>query len=385
MSQIRTLSGLSSIIRGLSLQPISCGFYVHRWYHSKSPRKEVVPPLAFAFDIDGVLVRGSEAIPAAKRALAILEGDNPTGNKIPYILLTNGGGTSEEDRCKTLTSILGYKIDAKQFIQSHTIIKTIAKKYANRPVLVLGGRHDEVRKVAEGYGLVRAYTTLDILAWNAAVWPFHDLTESERQSTKPVDFSQTPIAAAFVFHDPRNWALDIQILCDVFQSDGIIGGPYGAGLAVDAQPGKPQHPELIFCNPDLLWKSNFERPRLGQGGFRIAFQAVYKAVTGSEYPYVQFGKPTEATYHFTKQVLHARFTELYGHVADGLPRVYMVGDNPESDIAGANAAGWPSVLVHTGVYDPHQGPPTHTPTHQASDVEEAVMWAIQQEFKADVN
>lgn len=131
------------------------------------------------------------------------------------------------------------------------------------------------------------------------VWPFHDLTESERQSTKvcylpphrwsailtievwyscpqPVDFSQTPIAAVFVFHDPRNWALDIQILCDVFQSDGIIGGPYGAGLAVDAQPGKPQHPELIFCNPDLLWKSNFERPRLGQGGFRIAFQAVYK-------------------------------------------------------------------------------------------------------------
>lgn len=56
-----------------------------------------------------------------------------------------------------------------------------------------------------------------------------------------------------------------------------------------------------------------------------------------------------------------------------------------TDIAGANAAGWPSVLVHTGVYDPHQGPPTHTPTHQASDVEEAVMWAIQQEFKADVN
>lgn len=35
-------------------------------------------------------------------------------------------------------------------MQSHTILKTIAKKYANRPVLVLGGRTDEVRKVAEG-------------------------------------------------------------------------------------------------------------------------------------------------------------------------------------------------------------------------------------------
>jgi hypothetical protein len=34
--------------------------------------------------------------------------------------------------------------------------------------------------------------------------------------------------------------------------------------------------ELIFCNPDLLWRSEFPRPRLGQGAFREAFQAVFK-------------------------------------------------------------------------------------------------------------
>lgn len=48
-----------------------------------------------------------------------------------------------------------------------------------------------------------------------------------------------------------------------------------------------------------------------------------------------------------------------------------------SDIAGANAADWSSVLVRTGVYDPEQGPPTHRPTHIAEDVEEAVDWAIE--------
>lgn len=52
-----------------------------------------------------------------------------------------------------------------------------------------------------------------------------------------------------------------------------------------------------------------------------------------------------------------------------------------SDIAGANAAGWNSVLVHTGVYDPTRGPPAHTPTQQASDVEQAVRWAIDREVK----
>ena len=29
----------------------------------------------------------------------------------------------------------------------------------------------------------------------------------------------------------------------------------------------------------------------------------------------------------------------------------MIGDNPESDIAGANAKGWTSILVKTGVFD----------------------------------
>lgn len=54
---------------------------------------------------------------------------------------------------------------------------------------------------------------------------------------------------------------------------------------------------------------------------------------------------------------------------------------PSSDIAGANAAQWNSVLVHTGVYDPSQGPPSHKPTQEADDVEQAVKWAIDLELK----
>lgn len=58
-------------------------------------------------------------------------------------------------------------------------------------------------------------------------------------------------------------------------------------------------------------------------------------------------------------------------------------DNPESDIAGANGAGWSSVLVKTGVFDPSQGPPPHLPTHYGEDVEEAVTWAIEREINGN--
>jgi ribonucleotide monophosphatase NagD (HAD superfamily) len=60
---------------------------------------------AFAFDIDGVLMLGSNAIPAGARALKILH-----ERKIPFILLTNGGGKLEPDRVAELSHHLGVNV-----------------------------------------------------------------------------------------------------------------------------------------------------------------------------------------------------------------------------------------------------------------------------------
>ncbi|KAF8170279.1 HAD-like domain-containing protein [Mycena galopus ATCC 62051] len=332
------------------------------------------PPLAFVFDIDGVLIRGEDVLPPAKRALLMLEGGNPFNIKLPYILLTNGGGVSEPERCEKLSTKLGFEIHPRQYIQAHTILNLMAPQYTNTPVLVLGGKLGQVREVAASYGFNKAYTSHDVLAWNPSVWPFHQLTDTERAATKEVDFSQTPISAVFVFHDPRNWALDVQVICDVIQSAGVIGGPY---VPLDKQTNPVK---LVFCNPDLIWRSDFDRPRLGQGAFKAAFQSVFKELTGSEYPYTQFGKPTHATYDFATHVLRTHLQDLPGRGFDSaLPPIYMVGDNPESDIAGANGAGWESILVKTGVFA--GGRSTHEPTHYAEDVEEAVRWAIAREMK----
>lgn len=42
--------------------------------------------MAFAFDIDGVLVHGDRLIPEGRKALEILNGENELGIKIPHIL-----------------------------------------------------------------------------------------------------------------------------------------------------------------------------------------------------------------------------------------------------------------------------------------------------------
>ena len=87
------------------------------------------------------------------------------------------------------------------------------------------------------------------------------------------------LAAIFVFHDPRNWALDTQVALDVVRAGGVLGAPYrddfarpsSAGMSADNAPV-----ELVFCNPDLIWTNDFPQPRLGQGAFREAFMAVCK-------------------------------------------------------------------------------------------------------------
>ncbi|KAG1742109.1 HAD-like domain-containing protein [Suillus lakei] len=313
---------------------------------------------------DGVLIRGKDPLPAAKEALSILDGNNKLSLKIPFIPLTNGGGVSEEERCRKLSSQLGVQINPDQFIQAHTVLKSVVHKYADVPVLVLGGKGDTLRRVAEGKSILplifslgthcklsATFIVLTRSCYFPRIWPFHDLTHEERASVRPTDFSKIRFSAIFVFHDPRNWALDTQIMCDVIQ--GIIEASHA-------------------CN-------HTRKP-------------IDLSLTGSTYPYIQFGKPTEATYKFAGMMLQHRLQGV------SKPSLYMIGgtyitildldvtlnlivaaDNPESDIAGANAAGWKSILVHTGVYDPHRGPPSHPPTHQAEDVAEAVHWALEEE------
>jgi len=146
-----------------------------------------------------------------------------------------------------------------------------------------------------------------------------------------------------------------------------------------------------------LWKNEWEGPRFGQGGFRKAWEGVWSHVKKNQKDPVitQFGKPTTETYRFAAEMLRGISDQLdvelrvgSGDDVERLGRsssnIYMIGDNPESDIAGANLARWNSVLVHTGVHDPRHRPSlpkSKTPTFEAKDVEEAVRLAIREEIK----
>lgn len=99
------------------------------------------------------------------------------------------------------------------------------------------------------------------------------------------------------------------------------------------------------------------------------------------------GKPTHTTYEYAEDAIKQYRRKISAGSLTKLTElrtIYMIGDNPKSDIAGANAANtvsrfeWKSVLLESGVYTPGSIP-EHKPTAIKADVKEAVKWIIEQE------
>lgn len=302
---------------------------------------EAAKNMAFAFDIDGVLAHGNEPIEEAKEALKMLNGDNELGIKIPYILLTNGGGKTEAARCQQLSELLEAPISTDQFIQSHTPMQALAEYYET--VLVCGGEGQKIREVAENYGFKNVVHPKDILAWDPTVSPWGTFTEEDRAEAKPRDFSRVKFDAILIFADSRDYATDMQLVIDLLLAED------GKMLTRAKDPVASRIP-VYFSQGDLVFPTNHRGPpRLTQGSFRIAIEAQYKALTGVDLERVVYGKPERATYTYADEVLRSWMEQI--HNESRLPQnVYMVGDNPASDICGGNMYGWNTCLVRTGVF-----------------------------------
>ncbi|KAA8648660.1 hypothetical protein EYZ11_010817 [Aspergillus tanneri] len=330
--------------------------------------------MAFAFDIDGVLAHGNEPIEEAKEALKMLNGDNELGIKIPYILLTNGGGKTEEARCQQLSEILEVPISTDQFIQSHTPMQALSEYYDT--VLVCGGEGQKIREVAENYGFKNVVHPKDILAWDPTVSPWRFFSDEDRAEAKPRDFSKIKFDAILVFADSRDYATDMQLIIDLLLAED------GKMLTRAKDPVSSRIP-VYFSQGDLVFPTDHKGPpRLTQGAFRIGIEAQYKALTGVDLERVVYGKPERATYTYADEVLRSWMEQI--HNENRLPQnVYMVGDNPASDICGGNMYGWNTCLVRTGVF---QGAVTDNDTNNPANfgvfnnVLEAVKAAVRKEL-----
>ncbi|KAL8877459.1 MAG: hypothetical protein Q9198_004531 [Flavoplaca austrocitrina] len=345
---------------------------------------------AFAFDIDGVLLRGKDPVPNATKALRFLHQLH-----LPFVFITNGGGRLETDRIKELEELLDVQLDPSVLVQTHSPFAAL-DDFKGKTNLVVGGESNACREVASSYGFDHVITPCDIYAAYPDVWPFSDnLSGYHRANARalrsPILFppsakNLTIDGGIFVFSDSKDWGLDAQLIIDLLLSHkGVLGTRSSLngnsslenyGYQQDGQP------PLFFSNPDLLWSTSFGLPRLGQGGFGAMLEGIWTKVTqgpkkGVKLQSQAVGKPSQTTFQLAEQHL-LRQREI--NCATPLKTVYMVGDNPESDILGAKAyrspfnTVWKTLLVQTGMFSGTHS--TSNPDAVVAGAYEAVLWAL---------
>jgi len=350
------------------------------------PVDERTGTIAFAFDIDGVLVRSKDPLPGATEAISMLQ---KLG--VPFIFLTNGGGKTEEDHVTLLAKRLELELSAEQFVQAHTPFRDLIPQLQHKNVLVLGGTYDSMRLVAEDYGFKHVYTTSDIYRSFPNIYPFDELTsEYHKSAGREVELDSAgmlQISAILIWSSPRDWGTDLQFMLDLLLSHqgfvNTISSLNGNKSLPNNGYGQDGQPSIYWCNPDLTWATSHPLPRVAQGSFRAALQGIWLSQTGLDHipNETTVGKPTKATYLYGEKTLVAYNNKVNDEDTPQIEIVYMVGDNPASDIQGANSFvsprgfEWKSILVESGVHVAGTSP-AHSPTHIVADVLEAVNLAI---------
>ena len=237
------------------------------------------------FDSDGVLARWPSAVPEAPEAVARL---NSLGK--PYFVLTNDASALPETRSARYGE-LGLAIDAGKIISSGLMLEHYFRdlNLAGSRCVVLG-TEDSASYVQQAGGEVVTFEKdFDVLViGDQEGFPFVEATG--------------------------------KVLSNLFRR-------------ID----RGEMPYLVVPNPDVIYPEgkgySFASGAIAQM-FESAIAMRYR--DGLNLKFTRLGKPHPAMFEEAIQRCGTR-------------DVVMIGDNPDTDIRGANQAGITSVLVETGV------------------------------------
>ncbi|XP_074839869.1 haloacid dehalogenase-like hydrolase domain-containing 5 [Carettochelys insculpta] len=283
---------------------------------------EAPPTFGFLFDIDGVLVRGRYVIPAAQEAFRKLV-DSDGQLRVPVVFVTNAGNCLQHVKAQELSDALGLEVSPEQVILSHSPLR-LFRQFHEKCVLVSG--QGPVEENARNVGFQNVVTIQDV----RKAFPLLDMVDQSRRPKElpPLTTDFPTIEGVILFGEPVRWETSLQLIIDILLSNGNPG----TELAAVPYP----HIPVLACNMDLLWMAEAKRPRFGHGTFLVCLENIYKKITGKELKYeALIGKPSIVTYQYAEYLIKQQ-VERQGW-SSPICRLYAVGDNPMSDIYGANS------------------------------------------------
>jgi HAD superfamily hydrolase (TIGR01456 family) len=289
---------------------------------SKHHEQEKKPRFGICFDVDGVLARGTLALPQAERAMKLLHDEH--GNmKAPITYVTNSLNR-DQDKANQISNWFGINVSPSQMISAQGPL-AIFKDFHDKHCLLIG--QGKILDIAKDLG----FTNICTLDQIQDAYPLLDMVDHEnrkkiaRDGYKEKEFPR--IEAVILLGEPQRWESSLQLLIDLLQTDGK------PDRVPEAIP--EQHLPVIACNMDLQFMDRACMPRYGHGAYLTCLEALYLKVTGKELQYTALvGKPGEITFRYAEHILTKQAKKM--GLEESLDMMYMIGDTPEADIVGSN-------------------------------------------------
>ncbi|KAL4437748.1 hypothetical protein ABPG74_012423 [Tetrahymena malaccensis] len=320
---------------------------------------------AIISDIDGVLVRGKVPIPRVAKTLSYVR--QPLKNifqnvpqpfknsRIPFICLTNGGGMLEEDKAHSINEILNLQ-ESVQLHQENLLLNftplrpVLSGQYKEKLILVAG--YGKVNEIALSCGLKNFISMEEFCSlYPQQVEQYQRQRMSKEEAWErvrnridlknfPINLERIPsFDGIFILNDPVYWEDCIQVITNQIYHQDYLQSFTNKNNSETSQ----KHIEIFTVNNDITYADTFRLNRLAFGPFTYTLQRVSKELHNQNLNIHIYGKPSALTYDYAKNHLQTLSEDSIGNV-------YMIGDNPKSDIRGGNNNGCVSILVKSGVF-----------------------------------
>ncbi|VUC30399.1 unnamed protein product [Clonostachys rosea] len=375
---------------------------------------------AFLFGPSGVLFNGHTRIDGSLPALRAVKLHN-----VRYMCFADPGGmsTEAETEHEFKERIRANKQDRLfqgNIIHPHTPLRLLPEEVKQNQVVYIAGRKpNKARNIAQSYGFKKIVTGADLLDQNLEMFPFDPLKvtgKKGRTKTQPLPdgtstFKPRPknkkgelnlsrklkIDHIFIWNEPRDWFLEIQLILDMLISQQGYIGTISTKNGDTALPSngwlQDSQPKIWVNEEDFEFGTAYHLRRLGTGAFLEALKSVWRAKTGcQDLEYEHVGKLSGLTLEYAHdQILRAYARRLLDRDLEPVDekaevqRVYVISDNPEKDLEAVldfkpeGGTEYIPILVRSGDWSGTEKQLERKPATVVDDVLDAVVWAMRHE------
>ncbi|KAL4427077.1 hypothetical protein ABPG74_021184 [Tetrahymena malaccensis] len=323
---------------------------------------------AILSDINGVLLKNKLVINSRiKQAVQDLRQPRLNSShakyQIPFMCITNEFYADNKLVADMINSQFELKkefqLDQRHVALNFSPLLRYKDFFQNRQILFIGDQsRQDFQKIADQLQIKSFLTQNDYLNLKQE-YSSNKLYEEE------INFNKS-IEVILLFSSPQYWEVALGIFDQIRQSIG-----YRQAQLFQTPSFIAMHNDFVELNEQNV----FTAPRINMGVFNEIFKKLHSKLYHQDAQINMMGKPERESFEYSRGVLRKQIIESIEKIEqseDLISNYYMIGDDPYSDILGANNYGWNSILVKTGVFQGKENHSVYPAKYVVDDFYEAI-------------